>query len=211
MLETNRELKLREYVVNRLRKDESQDPAHRDDHALRVKDIGIQIGLKEGANIQILEPSLLLHDIIRPNDPELEKIHSELSTNYARDILPDFDYTPEEIESICRNVLTHSRSSLYGDEKTLEAKIIYDADKIDGLGYDGIDRTCKLCGVRGYTPEQTVKWYLGRILDVVKNEPLYTKSGKKIANDRLEISLLFCKQLLGKDYDKILLLLYRSQ
>jgi uncharacterized protein len=199
----SRASKVKEYVIEKISKDRLQDPGHGLDHILRVHDAGVQIGLEENANMEILEPALLLHDIIRPTK-EKEKEHALASANHAREILPSFSYSKEEIDAVAYAILMHSRSSKQEGAKTLEAKIVYDADKQDGLGHAGMARVLLLCGARGYDLYQTAIWCLGRIIDVVKNEPLYTQAGKRMANEKLKFSLEFCRKVLQKDYDEIL-------
>jgi len=195
--------KVREYVIEKISKDRSQDPGHSLEHIVRVYDAGMQIGLEENANMEILEPALLLHDIIRPTK-EKEEEHALVSANHAREILPSFGYSKKEIDAIDHAIRMHSRSSKQEGAKTLEAKIVYDADKQDGLGHAGIARTFLLCGARGYDLSQTAMWYLERIIDVAKNEPLYTPSGRRMANEKLKISLDFCRKVLGEEYNNIL-------
>jgi len=197
------------YAIETITRDEEQDsgrdPGHDVEHTLRVYNVGVFLGLKENANMEILEPALLLHDIVRPNDPEQEKIHAQLSAERSKEILPKFGYSSEEIDKIIHAIRAHSRTDLAEEPQSLEAKIVYDADKQDGLGYAGIDRARKLCEKRGYSLEQTAEWYLGRIIDVVKNKPLYTQKGKAIANSKLKLSLEFCREHLGKRYEELLM------
>lgn len=202
-MSTSRGSKVREYVIEKISKDESQDPGHNLEHIFRVYEAGMEIGVEESADLEILEPALLLHDIERPNDPELEKEHAALSADHSRRILPSFGYTEKEISEIAHAILAHSRSSQYEAPRTLEAKIVYDADKQDGLGFAGIARACMLCGVRGYNLRQTARWYLGRIADGVKSPP-YTKAGRQMAREKLKISLDFCKEFLNEEYEQIL-------
>ncbi len=119
-------------------------------------------------------------------------------------ILPRFDYTRKEIKEIVHAISAHSRSGGREEPKTLEAKIVYDADKLDGPGAFGIARARALCGARGYDQKQTARWYLARIMDVAKNRPLYTQYGKRIAKSKLKTSLAFCRKVLGKEYDNIM-------
>jgi len=195
--------KTKRIFIEKISRDRLQDPGHGIEHILRVYNAGVQIGLKENANMSILEPALLLHDIIRPTK-EKEEEHASLSANHAKDILPSYGYSEEEIKFITDVILMHSRSSKQEGVKTLEAKIVYDADKQDGLGHAGIARALLLCEARGYGLEKTAAWYLGRIVDVAKNEPLYTETGRNMANEKLQTSLEFCRKVLDQEYDKII-------
>jgi len=198
-----RSKKVMDYVIEKVSRNGSRDPGHDLNHILRVYEAGVQIGKEEGANMEILEPALLLHDIVRPT-LEGEEKHAMDSANLARNILPSFGYSPEEINAIAYAIQMHSRSSKQEGAKSLEARIVYDADKQDGLGHAGIARALMLGEARGYNLEETASWYLKRIIDVAKNEPLYTEAGKRMARKKLEISLEFCRKILGRKYYEIL-------
>lgn len=58
--------------------------------------------------------------------------HEEASTIMTKEILPEFDYSPEEIEEINKMILT---TKLPQSAKTLEEMILCDAD-LDYLGRD---------------------------------------------------------------------------
>ena len=75
--------------------------------------------------------------------------------------------------------------------KSLEAKILFDADKLDGLGASGIARVFALFGQRGLDPEKAIEWYEKKIEIALKN--LQTKEAKKIARKRLAFVKKFLK------------------
>ncbi|MFH0889721.1 MAG: HD domain-containing protein [Candidatus Aenigmatarchaeota archaeon] len=201
---TTRARKILEYVMKTVPVNKKQDPSHKLKHILGVFRVGTTIGRKMHANMEVLEPALLLHDVVRPDNPMLEKKHALLSSNRAKRILPSFGYTQKEINKIVHAISAHSRSSRREEPKTLEAEIVYDADKLDGLGVIGVARARVLCSARGYDQKQTAKWYLDRIIDVAKNRSLYTQYGKRVANSKVKASLDFCRSVLGKDCNKIL-------
>lgn len=205
MDKTTRGSKVKEYVIEKVSGNKFQDPGHNLEHILRVYAVGVSIGLKESANLEILEPALLLHDIVRPSDPKLEKEHAALSADHAKRILPSFNYSLKEINLITHGILAHSMSSRYEEPKTLEAKIVYDADKQDGLGEDGVERAKKFGEARGYSVEQTARWYLGRLIDGAKHKPIfYTQAGKELGSKKLQESLDFCRKVLGRECEETL-------
>lgn len=191
---TKRGRKILKFVQKAIPADEKQCSGHDTNHVLRVWKTGLQIGRNEKANIEVLEPALLLHDIKRPNDEKAEKNHAGLSVDYAENILKNFYYSDDEIREICESIKTHSRSSLTEIPKTIEAKIVYDADKQDGLGKKGVERAINLGKGRSWNTAQIAKWYLERICNVVKNRPFFTKSGIKFASKKLGFSLNWCKK-----------------
>lgn len=196
---TIRAQKILDFIQEEIPKQESRCKAHGIDHILRVWQAGLIIGEAEKANLETLEPALLLHDIIRPSDEEGEKQHAVLSANHAKDILKDFNYQDEEIKEICEAIKTHSRSSKTQEPKTLEAKIVYDADKQDGVGEIGVKRAIALGKGRNWTLKQTAEWYLKRICDVIKNQPFFTEEEKKLANKKIVFAINWCQENLDKE------------
>lgn len=211
---------LLEFVHMVLSNSKVQDSAHDLDHVMRVWKIGMQIGTVEHANLEILEPALILHDIVRPSSflneergaPKASKISFKKSENngsrnkeshafesamLARKILPDFYYKEEEIEKIMDAIESHSNNGK-NTPKTLEAKIVYDADCYDILGFSGCARTALFCARQKMTTSQMGEWYLLKIKNMLKGAPFFTQYAIRLANDRLTVSLEFCKELTGK-------------
>lgn len=199
--------KLKTYLSESSQKSSDQDPAHLfGDHIMRVYQSGIEIGIEEKANLEILAPALLLHDLIRPTDKKGESDHALRSAEYARKILPNFNYSEDEIDAISNAIVTSSRSGgNYEIPNTLEAKIVYDADKLDGGGEIGIRRAQQLWKKRfelegkPYQEKTVADWYLGRIVDALK-VGLFTRSAKELMGKRLEVSLRYCEDFLGSEY-----------
>jgi uncharacterized protein len=195
---------LKAYVIKEVSKDKRRNFAHGLDHLLRVYRIGMSIGRKENADLDVLGPALLLHDIIRPIGERKEKEHARASAKLAKKITLRFGYSEEEAREIEKAILDHSRSDREAGKKSLEAMILYDADKLDGIGPIGIKRVKAFCEARGYNSKQTARWYLYRITDIIKNEPFYTTTRRSMAKQKLQASLRFCKKNLGDDYKEIL-------
>lgn len=188
---TQRGQKVIDWVCKEMPNFENQCPAHGIDHTISVWKVGMKIGKQENANLEILEPALLLHDIKRYKGEESDKEHAKLSLDFAREILPNFGYDQNEIEQITNVMACHSRD--YKGEKSLEGKILYDADKVDGIGKNGIKRMTELGKSREWNIKKSANWYEGRINDILENEMIYTETGKKILNKGLKVSLRWCE------------------
>ncbi len=183
------------HVKNYFKNSKNQDPAHGLDHLIRVYKNGMLISNNKEINFKILEPSLLLHDIVKPLGKN--KVLN-LTLKKSKEILSNCKYNSEQIREILYTIETHSRSDLRIKPKTLEGKIVYDADKIDGVGQIGINRVKKMGKKLNWTEQKMATWYKKRILDVVENEPFYFKKSKKIANQRIDLSLEWCEKILLK-------------
>ncbi len=206
---------LLEFVHMVLSNSKLQDSAHDLDHTLRVWKTGIEIGEAEKADLEILEPALLLHDIVHPasflgeeqKDAETAKNllrktkpkdHAIESAALSRKILPDFYYREEEIERIAHAIESHANSAK-NPPQALEAKIVYDADCCDMLGFSGCARCALFCAKERKGAGEMAERYLLKIKGMLGSAPFYTQSAVKLGNERLTVSLDFCRELLGKE------------
>ncbi len=79
----------------------------------------------------------------------------------------------------------HSTERLANWPTTIEAKILFDADKLDGLGASGIARVFALFGQKGKTLLEAVSWYLHKI--ELSKENMQTEEGRSMAKGKSEI------------------------
>ncbi|RLF88620.1 phosphohydrolase, partial [Thermococci archaeon] len=77
--------------------------------------------------------------------------------------------------------------------KTLEAKILSDADKIDALGAVGVARVFMYSGEHGRSIEDSIRHFKEKILKL--KDLMYTDTGKRIAQERHKFVEMFLKQL----------------
>lgn len=186
--------------------------AHNLDHVFRVYNLCLLIAKhEENVDLEVLIPSALLHDIARveeSKDKTGEIDHAILGSEIAEDILRKLQYEEEKIEKIKHCIISH-RFRTGNEPNTIEAKILFDSDKLDAIGASGIARTFMLSGQFGQrlTINGTLDDYLeyntvenGRLKDVSKHTPfieyetkfkkipdkLYTKQAKEIGEERLK-------------------------
>jgi len=186
--------------------------AHNLDHVMRVYNLCLMISkYEENVDLDILIPAALLHDIARVEESEDKtgKIdHAVLGSEIAGNILKDLKYDEGTIEKIKHCIVTH-RFRTGNEPGTIEAKILFDSDKLDAIGAIGIARTFMLSGQCGQRLElnNSISEYLsdnttenGRIKDMSKHNPiieyevklkkipdkLYTKKAKEIGRDRIK-------------------------
>ena len=116
------------------------DPVHGFDHVLRVMRIAEQIGTELGADLEILRAAALLHDAAGA-DPRDDRLHHEnASADFAREILPAEGWSKDRIEAVVDCVLGHRYRGQHAPG-SLEARILFDADKLDVVGAFGVART----------------------------------------------------------------------
>ena len=195
---TQRGQKVLDFVSDYLPKQKNQCPAHQLDHILSVWKTGIDIGKQENADLEILEPALLLHDIKKPVGDKGAAHHAVLSSNFAKEVLPNFNFSSEEIKKICHAILCHSTSQTFNLERSLEGKIVYDADKLNAVGESGIKRAIKVGKSRGWSLKETAEWYKNKINYVLEKEMLSTETVKMKVIELANESLEWCEEQLKK-------------
>lgn len=128
------------------------------DHTLRVfANAEMLATLLPEANREVVAIAALLHDIARPEElaSQGKVCHAAVGATIAEKLLLDFGAAPE----LARAVADAVRSHRYRDEvapQTLEAKIVFDADKLDSLGAVGLGRAFLFaghCGARLHNTE----------------------------------------------------------
>lgn len=132
--------------------------SHGPDHSERVLRTALVIGRSMMARGDILAPAALLHDIGRKKERlSRGKIcHAQYGAEIAAGLLEKTGYNEEDISAICHCIRTHRFRSERAPE-SLEAKIIFDADKLDSIGAVGIGRAFLFAGQIGarlHNPEQ---------------------------------------------------------
>ena len=180
---------------------DKNDPIHRWDHVMRVYNLCMKIGKREGADLEVLKIASLLHDIGVWKD---RKNHEKVGAEMAKKILKDYD--KEKRENVIHCIEFH-RFSKGLKPKTLEAKILQDADRLDAMGAIGIMRTMVHAGFFNmpvYIPgknisttysgnsETTIDHFYEKILKI--KDTLNTKTAREMAKHRHEFMEFFLKE-----------------
>ncbi len=119
---------------------EKNDVAHDFNHIMRVYKNAQKIGKNENVNMNLVLAAVLLHDIISiPKSNKKSKTSSLKSSIIAKTILPEYGYSNEEIKIISDAIRDHSFSRGI-TPKTMEGKVLQDADRLDAIGAIGIAR-----------------------------------------------------------------------
>jgi uncharacterized protein len=192
---------LEDYVKETLRFDHS---GHGYDHALRVRSLARKIQKAEGGNLRIIESAALVHDTI---DSKLFA-EPELQIGKLKDELKKLHYSESDIDAII-TIISHLSWHLHdGSEKTLEAKIVSDADRLEALGAIGLVRTVEYGASHGrsFYEDANLKKENGRTVfnestettlshfydKLLKLEGTFqTATGEKLAHERAEFLRAF--------------------
>ncbi len=139
------------------------DPAHGWPHVLRVARWARGIVAGEGLRPRwtVLYAAIVLHDVGRATASGGEH-HAVASARYARRILSTL-MRPDLIGEVEHAILAHSYS-LGLEARSVEAKILSDADKLDALGAVGIARVFHTGCRMGRSFEESIKHFHEKIL-----------------------------------------------
>jgi len=139
-------------------------------HTIRVTDNAIFLAEKENANKSACFLSAIFHDVYKMDRSD-EIGHEIKSAEFAYKILSEFDN--EFISSVVNAIRSHTN----GSPQTLEAKVLWDADKLDKIGACGIMR-------RIISKEYTQKQLMRRLKSDMESTIFYLNTSKEIANLR---------------------------
>lgn len=192
------------------------DAAHDFDHVLRVTKMAIRIARAEGADINLVRIAALLHDVPVTATCEQDEAYERRASHHfaaaetARKFLSERGLGTSEIENIVHSIEAHRFRDRSVQPQTLEAKCLYDADKLDAIGAIGIARAFAYAGAHGnrlwtspasvirekptlandYTPVHEYVFKLKRLLD-----SLFTPSARQIGLERHDFMASFFNQL----------------
>jgi uncharacterized protein len=192
---------------------EENDPVHGFDHALRVYALALEIGTEMNADLEILRAAALLHDAsgAAPGESGTRSSHEQNSADLARRVLLNEGWEDSQVSAVEHCIRAHRFRSKESPQ-TLEAKILFDADKLDVVGAFGIARTIGYA-IQAKTPifsepseqfmidgtkeagelHSAYHEYLFKLRRV--KERLYTEPAKRIATHRHKVLVNFFDQL----------------
>lgn len=168
-------------------------------HTCRVHRLSMRIGRVEGADLEVVEIAAYLHDVGRVLEVSSRGLvcHAAVGAEVASSLLAEYGVREEKKANIVHCIRSH-RFRGNGGPKTLEARVLFDADKLDAIGAIGIGRAFQFAGELGakfhnpdLAPEETLpyseedtghrefKLKLCRIKD-----RMLTKEGARLAGER---------------------------
>lgn len=183
-------------------------PSHNWNHVERVYNLALEIGKKENVDLFILSLAALLHDIGRKQELENPECldHSEISAKLAKPILEKYNIDTNIINKVIHCISSH-RFRKDKKPESKEAKVLFDADKLDSIGAIGIARAYAWAGEKniklysdknylgtGYEQEHSPVTEFTFKLSKVKSR-LYTETAKQIAESRHKFMEEFFNQL----------------
>ncbi len=188
---------------------EESDAAHDHGHVRRVVRLARSIAEVEGADLAVVVPAAWLHDCVSiPKGSPGRSRASGLAARAAGAFLREVGYPSESIPGIEHAIEAHSFAAGI-EPRTLEARVVQDADRLDALGAVGIARCLMLGGASGKPLHHPVEPFPERrppddsafVLDhffakLLKLEGLMTTgTGRRLARERAAFIRSFLAQL----------------
>jgi uncharacterized protein len=124
--------------------------SHGYDHVRRVLALCGHLAGETGADDEVLTLAALLHDVGRSEEDRSDgsTCHAEAGAKMAGEILARHG-APRPLAKRVRECVVQHRFRKGTPPRSLEAKILFDADKLDALGAVGIGRTFLFAGEVG--------------------------------------------------------------
>jgi uncharacterized protein len=124
----------------------ADDPVHGFEHVLRVYRMAKRLALAEGADLEVVCAAVLLHDAqdsrLGRDEQEAEKRgnHHLRSAEFAAKVLGAEGWPAERIAAVQHCIQAHRFRHDSTVPQTLEAQVLFDADKLDAIGAIGVVR-----------------------------------------------------------------------
>ena len=199
------------------------DSAHDFDHVMRVTRLAVHIAIAESADVEVVRLAALLHDVPAPAQPRvlaeddsqaasLRAGHHLAAAAYAGELLAGRGLDPNRAANVVHCIAAHRFRDQSITPATLEARCLYDADKLDSIGAIGIARAFAFAGAHGsrlwhepwpavpgddakpagpdYTPVHEFVYKLSRITGT-----LYTPTAQAIAAERHRFMCIYFDRL----------------
>ena len=205
---------LRPYVIELFGKDSS---GHDITHLERTKEVALYISKREGGDEIIVGISSFLHDVHRIMQNETGSyVSPKNSLPKVREILSHVDLTEEQKEKICFAIEHHEEYNWNETNVTdINALILQDADNMDAIGAIGLGRVFVYGGAHNrpmyedvplntnddYVEEKgddesSIHHCYHKLFKLADN--MNTKTGKEMAQKRVEFMKMFVKEFLDE-------------
>ena len=187
--------------------------SHNWDHTLRVCRLCEQIGTAEGVDMHVLMAAAYLHDIGRKyqDDSKGAVCHAEKGARIAEPMVENLPLSKAQKQNIIHCIRSHRfRGNL--EPGTPEARVLFDADKLDAIGAVGVARAFLFAGEVGarlhndetkiedtepYSTDDTgYREYKVKLCKI--KDRILTREGRKLAEERHRIMVEFFNRFLAE-------------
>ncbi len=183
----------------------SADVVHDFEHVLRVYRMAERLSIAEGADLEIVRAAALLHDAegAAPGAGSVRETHQHASAEFAAQVLSGEGWERPRVAAVQHCIRAHRYRDRSEPPGSLEAKILFDADKLDVLGAIGVARTIAYAALDGKPfyfppsekfrqtgeeepgePHSSYHEHLFKLRKV--RDRMYTATARSIASERLK-------------------------
>ncbi len=204
--------------------DTTGDPVHGFDHVLRVYRMAESLALSEGADLEIVRAAALLHDIDLEDTASINLDRSKKSgrgrrhnhqsdaAEFAKKVLEKEGWSVERISAVQHCIRSHRFRENAETPRTLEAQVLFDADKLDAIGAIGAARAIAYAACVGQPayaepsalflqtgnreekePHSAYHEYLFKLIKL--KDRLYTGAARSLAEERHRRMVEFFERL----------------
>jgi uncharacterized protein len=184
--------------------------SHDWEHTERVVRLTRHLTEAEAADPSITLPAAYLHDLARGEEDQNhgQADHALRGAELAQPLLEELGMPPDKVAAICDCIRTH-RFRTQQTPNSLEAKVLFDADKLDSIGAIGIGRAFLFAGEIGaklHNPEtdplttlaysiEDTAWreYMVKLRFI--QDRMLTRTGKTMAQSRHAFMKSFFQRL----------------
>ncbi len=164
------------------------------------------------ADPEVLEAAAWLHDLVNlPKSAPNRAEASRLSAQAAAKALAEMDFPADKIAAVAHAIEAHSHSAGIAP-RTIEARLLQDADRIEALGAIGLARCLAVAGALGralFHPEDPLArnralddqaFALDHFETKLLRLPalMQTEAGRALAQERAEVLIRFRDDLLAE-------------
>ena len=191
------------------------DPVHGFNHILRVYRMAERLAKAEGADLEIVRAAALLHDAEGPGVGDTRLEHQHASARFAGEILAAEGWSEEKITAVQHCIRSHRFRDPSEQPQSIEAKVLFDADKLDAIGAIGVVRVISYAVLADQDlyaepsehfiqtgekePDEPHTPYHEYLFKLYKlKDRIFTKSGRAIAEGRHRYLVKFFAQLLAE-------------
>lgn len=193
------------------------DAVHDFDHVLRVYRMAERLAAAEGADLEIVRAAALLHDAegAAPGTGQARADHHHASADFAAQVLTAEGWQAERIAAVQHCIRAHRYRDRSEPPATIEAKVLFDADKLDVLGAIGAARVIAYAALIGnsfYFPPSDQFLQTGEELNGEPHsayhehlfklrkvpERMFTETARRIAAERLRYLDEFFERLIDE-------------
>jgi uncharacterized protein len=165
----------------------SQDAAHDLDHLQRVMSLADTLQKSEGGNLPTIWAGVALHDIGQERERRHGGDHAFIGAEMAAELLTNTIFPPPAIPDV-QQIIREHRTTGKQSPQSIEGCILFDADKLDGLGAIGIGRLYMITGsynqkVYSPIPDDVIEPVDPLVIRQLRRRPDYSPS--------IEFQLLF--------------------